>query len=177
MRALAARHGMPQDARRTLDEEVGEMLHFLHSLSAVLWYDAPGLRELIVLEPRWVLDAVTSFARNFSLHDRRELLQIILEELQSLIPRYRALADNGQVELCMSPYAHPIVPLLLDMNSAREAMPDVHLPVTTDYPGGEARARWHLDKGLETFERVFQRKPTGLWPSEGGVSQLLDQSL
>jgi alpha-amylase/alpha-mannosidase (GH57 family) len=75
------------------------------------------------------------------------------------------------VELCMSPYAHPIVPLLLDITSAREAMPDIHLPVTTEYPGGDARAQWHLQKGLESFERVFERKPVGLWPSEGGVSQ------
>ncbi|MDH5170849.1 MAG: glycoside hydrolase family 57 protein, partial [Gammaproteobacteria bacterium] len=103
--------------------------------------------------------------------DRRELLQIVLEQLQSIVPRYRALAERGQVELSMSPYAHPIVPLLLDMESAREAMPGVHLPVVTQYPGGEARVRWHLQQGLATFERVFGRKPAGLWPSEGGVSQ------
>ncbi len=71
----------------------------------------------------------------------------------------------------MSPYAHPMVPLMLDMQSAREAQPDIHLPVSTEYPGGEARARWHLEKGLETFQRVFGRRPVGLWPSEGGVSQ------
>jgi alpha-amylase/alpha-mannosidase (GH57 family) len=110
-------------------------------------------------------------AHNFSLHDRRELLQIVLEQLQSVIPRYRALTDSGQVEISMSPYAHPIVPLLLDMASAREAMPGVHLPVITEYPGGEARARWHMQQGLATMERVFGRKPVGLWPSEGGVSQ------
>ena len=110
-------------------------------------------------------------ATNFTLHERRELLQIILEQMQSLLPRYRELADRGQVELSMSPYAHPIVPLLLDINAAREAMPEVHLPVTTEYPGGAARVDWHLQQGLATFERVFGRRPTGLWPSEGGVSQ------
>ena len=108
---------------------------------------------------------------NFTVHDRRELLQIILDELRSIVPRYRALADRGQVELCMSPYAHPIVPLLLDMESAREAMPEVHLPVNPVYPGGHERSRWHLSKGRETFTRVFGREPAGIWPSEGGVSQ------
>lgn len=110
-------------------------------------------------------------ATNFSLHDRRELLQIILEQLQSIVPRYKALAERGQVELCMSPYAHPIIPLMLDMQSARESIPDVHLPVNTHYPGGAARAQWHIQHGLETFARVFGAKPAGLWPSEGGVSQ------
>jgi alpha-amylase/alpha-mannosidase (GH57 family) len=108
---------------------------------------------------------------NYTVHDRRELLRIVLGEMRSIVPRYRALADGGQVELCMSPYAHPIVPLLLDMESAREAMPDVHLPVNTVYPGGEERARWHLERGRDTFTRVFGREPVGLWPSEGGVSQ------
>jgi alpha-amylase/alpha-mannosidase (GH57 family) len=110
-------------------------------------------------------------ASGYSVHDRRELLQVILEEMRSIIPRYRALADNGQVELCMSPYAHPIVPLLLDMECAREAMPDAPLPVNTSYPGGAERVRWHLQHGLATFERIFGRRPVGLWPSEGGVSQ------
>jgi alpha-amylase/alpha-mannosidase (GH57 family) len=110
-------------------------------------------------------------AQNFSLHDRRELLLIVLEQVQSVVPRYRELAARGQVELSMSPYAHPIVPLLLDMNSAREAMPGVHLPVTTDYPGGEQRSLWHLQRGVATFEKFFGQKPVGLWPSEGGISQ------
>ena len=110
-------------------------------------------------------------AQNFSLHDRRELLLIVLEQVQSVVPRYRELAARGQVELSMSPYAHPIVPLLLDMNSAREAMPGVHLPVTTDYPGGEQRSLWHLQRGVATFEKYFGQKPVGLWPSEGGISQ------
>ncbi|MEZ5501475.1 MAG: glycoside hydrolase family 57 protein [Halioglobus sp.] len=98
-------------------------------------------------------------------------LLVILELLQSLIPRYRKLAEQGKVELSMSPYAHPIIPLLLDMECAREAMPGAHLPVTTDYPGGAARAQWHIDHGVSTFERLFGRKPAGVWPSEGGVSQ------
>ena len=110
-------------------------------------------------------------ACNYNLHERRELLQIILELLRSIVPRYRALAESGQVELCMSPYAHPIVPLLLDLNSAREAMPEAPLPVATNYPGGADRARWHLQQGRETFQRVFGLQPTGIWPSEGGVSQ------
>ncbi len=107
----------------------------------------------------------------YSLHDRRELLQIVMELMESIIPRYRALADGGRVELCMSPYAHPIIPLLLDMESAREAMPNAPLPVNTRYPGGEERSRWHLQRGREVLQRVFGRAPTGLWPSEGGVSQ------
>jgi alpha-amylase/alpha-mannosidase (GH57 family) len=136
----------------------------------LVWYHISWMAESLQRsEVR--LQRLRDKAHNFSLHDRRELLQIVLEQLQSIVPRYRALAERGQVELSMSPYAHPMVPLLLDMESAREAMPGVHLPVATHYPGGKARAHWHMQQGLATFERVFGRRPVGLWPSEGGVSQ------
>ena len=142
--------------------------HFLADL--LVWYHISWMAESVQRTDAR-LQRLRDKGQNFTLHDRRELLQIVLEQLQSIVPRYRALADSGRVELSMSPYAHPIVPLLLDMESARESMPGVHMPVITEYPGGEARARWHLRQGLATFERVFGRKPVGLWPSEGGVSQ------
>ena len=134
------------------------------------WYHLSWIGESVQRgDPR--IRALRDKAVNFSLHDRRELLKIILEQIESVIPRYRKLADSGQVELSMSPYAHPIVPLMLEFNSAREALPDAHLPVSSEYPGGRARAEWHLARGLETFQRVFGRRPAGLWPSEGGISQ------
>jgi alpha-amylase/alpha-mannosidase (GH57 family) len=108
--------------------------------------------------------------KDFTLHDRRQLLELIGELMESVIPRYRALHENGQVELSFTPYAHPITPLLLDLHSAREAMPDVHLPEMQAYQGGLERARWHMEKGLEVFVRCFGFRPQGCWPSEGSVS-------
>jgi len=136
----------------------------------MVWYHLSWMAESLQRRDERI-HRLRDKAQNFNLHDRRELLQIVLEQMETIVPRYRALAKSGRVELSMSPYAHPIIPLMLDMNSAREAMPAVHLPVITEYPGGEERARWHLSKGVATFERIFGRKPVGLWPSEGGVSQ------
>ena len=102
----------------------------------LVWYHLSWMAES-VQRTDTRLQRLRDKAHNFNLHERRELLGIILEQMQSLIPRYRALAERGQVELCMSPYAHPIMPLLLDMCSAREAMPGVPLPVNTQYPGGK----------------------------------------
>ena len=107
---------------------------------------------------------------NFSLHDRRELLALIGELLSGVIDRYTALSDRGQVELSVTPYAHPIVPLMLDIQSAREAMPDAQLPELEFYQGGEARVRWHIREGILVFEHYFHRKPARCWPSEGSVS-------
>ncbi|MEZ5572173.1 MAG: glycoside hydrolase family 57 protein [Halioglobus sp.] len=136
----------------------------------LVWYHLSWMAESVQRSDKRIAQ-LQEKAYNFTLHDRRELLVIILEQIQSVIPRYKALAESGQVELCMSPYAHPIIPLLLDMDSAREALPDIHLPIATEYPGGVARSRWHLKNGLEVFARLFGVKPIGIWPSEGGVSQ------
>jgi len=106
----------------------------------------------------------------FSADDRRALVQAIGDLVGSTISRYRKLAEDGKVELSVTPYAHPIVPLLLELNSAREAMPDVALPDVADYPAGEPRARWHIRKGIEVFKRHFGFAPKGCWPSEGAIS-------
>ncbi len=110
---------------------------------------------------------------------RRQLLELIGYVLADIIPRYRELSESGRVELSFTPYAHPIMPLLLDIESAREAMPEVVLPEHVAYPDGEGRVRWHIERGLEVFERHFGFRPQGCWPSEGAVStatlRLLDE--
>ncbi len=103
--------------------------------------------------------------------DRRALLEIIADLIGGVIPRYRALAECGQVELSFTPHAHPILPLLLDFESAHEGLPHAPLPEARSYPGGEERAHWHIQRGLETFRAHFGFAPQGCWPAEGGVSE------
>jgi alpha-amylase/alpha-mannosidase (GH57 family) len=83
------------------------------------------------------------------------------------------------VELSVTPYGHPILPLMLDFRAAREALPDAELPTTREYPGGDDRASWHIARALQVFTHAFGVRPRGCWPSEGGVSArtlaLLDQ--
>lgn len=135
----------------------------------LVWYHLAWLGETVKRHDARVKRLMDKEA-SFSLHDRRELLEIIADIVCGIIARYRALAERGQVELSVNPYAHPIVPLLLDLGSAREAMPDVPLPLQPHYPGGEERARQQIQHGIATFQRYFGFKPTGCWPSEGSVS-------
>lgn len=115
----------------------------------------------------------------YTLHDRRELLAVIGDLLAGVVARYHALAESRRVELSATPYAHPILPLLLDFSSAREAIPDVKLP-TGAYPNGKERVAWHLREARARHARHFGREPIGCWPSEGSISMatldLLSQS-
>lgn len=106
----------------------------------------------------------------YSLHDRRTLMTVIGELLSGVIDRYANLARQGKVEISVTPYAHPIVPLLLDIKSARQAMPDVPLPNVEAYPGGADRCEWHMREAINTCQQYFGFRPSGCWPSEGSVS-------
>ena len=136
----------------------------------ITWYHLAWLAETTRADDERCKQLIEK-GRGFTLHERLLLLRIVLEQLESIVPRYRKLAENGQIELSVTPYSHPILPLMLDFNSAREAMPDIRLPDSQSYPDGEARCRWHMEHGLRLFEQCFGFRPKGCWPSEGAVSQ------
>ena len=52
-----------------LNDELRAMLQFFHGLNAVLWYDSAELRNLVVLDPQWIIDAVCAFIRDFQHRD------------------------------------------------------------------------------------------------------------
>jgi alpha-amylase/alpha-mannosidase (GH57 family) len=106
----------------------------------------------------------------FELPDRERLLAELGEALRRLIPRYRALADRGQIELSCTPANHPLAPLLLDFKSAREAWPESPLPHAPEYPGGRTRVEAHLSAARVSHEQRFGREAAGLWPAEGALS-------
>jgi len=145
-------------------------------IDLLVWFHLAWMGETVRrsdLRIRMLIDK----GAGYSSQDRTQLLTVIGELCANVIPRYRALAQRGQVELSMTPYAHPIMPLLLDIKSAHEAMPEAPLPGCEFYPGGEERVRWHIDKGMEVFEEFFGFKPTGCWPSEGSISERTVQVL
>ncbi|MEZ5458147.1 MAG: glycoside hydrolase family 57 protein [Steroidobacteraceae bacterium] len=133
-----------------------------------VWYHLAWLGETVRREdPR--VAALESRSLSYSAEDRRGLLELIGGILAGVLPRYRALAQDGRVELAVTPYGHPILPLLFDLHVARESQPGAELPRHRRYPGGPARAAWHVEEGLRVFERHFGFRPTGCWPAEGAV--------
>ena len=66
---LAARCGMPHKPQTmSLEREVDVMLGYMHSLGTVLWFDLPRLRELVVIDPQWIVDGISLVIRNFGIH-------------------------------------------------------------------------------------------------------------
>lgn len=95
---------------------------------------------------------------NFTEEDKKLVLSRQRETMAELIPLYKKLAADGQIEISTTPYYHPILPIL--------------------YSGGTGQgfdfkedASMHVEKAVKLCEEVFGTKPKGMWPAEGSVSQ------
>jgi alpha-amylase/alpha-mannosidase (GH57 family) len=108
--------------------------------------------------------------RHYSEADKTRLLEIQHEIVKQIIPMHRELAERGQIELTTTPYYHPIIPLLLDKRSSKEAMPGVELPRSSrsNYPED---AETHVARAVASHRERFGSSPKGMWPSEGSVCQ------
>jgi len=133
-----------------------------------VWSNLTWMHEL-AFEQDAELREFRDKGRGWSEAEKNWLLDKQREILRRIVPLHRELAESGQVELTCTPFYHPILPLLWDKRSAREAMPHCELPKHLDSYAEDARV--HLQRGVEFHEQVFGRKPQGLWPSEGSVSQ------
>ncbi|HLP87190.1 MAG TPA: glycoside hydrolase [Nostocaceae cyanobacterium] len=106
--------------------------------------------------------------KDFTLSDRQRIYSKQREILSRIIPQHRKMQAAGQLEVTTTPYTHPILPLLADINCGRVAVPQMTLP--------HHRFQWaediprHLHKAWDLYKNRFGIEPRGLWPSEQSVS-------
>jgi alpha-amylase/alpha-mannosidase (GH57 family) len=105
--------------------------------------------------------------RLFTESEKVQLLELSRKIAGGVVPRWKKLAEQGRVEITCSPLYHAILPLLVDTDSARRAMPNVALPPRFQHPED---AREQVVRGLARAELDFGARPVGMWPSEGSVS-------
>jgi alpha-amylase/alpha-mannosidase (GH57 family) len=138
----------------------------------VTWYHLGWTGETVRRSSETVTRLMSKSER-FTREDRAELFKVLGDLVAGLIPRYRKLAESGRVELSTTPDHHPLAPLLINLQGAREAMPGADLPRAREYPGGTARVTRQLRDALASHERRFGERPVGVWPAEGAVSAAL----
>ncbi len=116
-----------------------------------------------------LIAALRARGRGFTAEDKRALFARHQAFLTDVIPRWRRLYDAEQIEISITPYYHPILPLVCDLRSALEALPDLRLPATAFRHPEDAT--FQLSRGMEAFASAFGRKAIGGWPSEGAISE------
>ncbi len=131
-----------------------------------VWYNLSWCGRELRRDP----DIARLFAkgRGFTEEEKRSLLERQIAFAGRILPLYRELNEAHGIELSVSPYYHPILPLLCDSRSAREALPGVPLPVEPfSYPADAAE---QILRARQRFHEVFGNEAQGMWPSEGSVS-------
>lgn len=134
----------------------------LQVLSQIAWFD-----EYFLHEPE--IAALVSKGRGYSPADQGAVLEWQKRILAAVIPAHAAAAQNGSIEISTSPYYHPILPLLCDTNQGAVSVAGLPLP-SARYRHPED-AKEQLKRGLDLHEQVFGKRPVGVWPSEGSVSE------
>jgi alpha-amylase/alpha-mannosidase (GH57 family) len=104
--------------------------------------------------------------RGFTEDEKREVLELQRTAVRHIVPLYRRLMEQGQIELTTTPFYHPILPLVIDTDINRRARPDLPMPARFHAPDDAAA---QLQQAVDFHHQTFGRPPNGLWPSEGSV--------
>ena len=134
----------------------------LQVLSQLAWFDE------IYLSSDEAVRGLVGKQRGYTEEDKLVVRKKEVEVFNVTLEEYRNASERGQIELSTSPFYHPILPLLCDSNIAAESHPGVRLPRHAYRHPEDAFEQ--LKAAIQLHEEVFGRRPTGLWPSEGSVS-------
>lgn len=105
----------------------------------------------------------------FNEEDKKALAEKQIEVMRLIIPKYRQMQDEGRIELSVTPFYHPILPLLCDTEIARAANRSVKLPKNRFARPEDAAHQ--IKAAAQYYRDKFGAYPEGMWPSEGSVSE------
>ena len=106
---------------------------------------------------------------HFTEEEKSQLLALYDEVIGEVSDLYRTMEATGDIEISVTPYAHPILPLLCGTATAREATAGIQLPTAAFKHPEDARLQVRL--GLDFVSEKLGKKARGMWPSEGSVSE------
>ncbi len=144
----------------TLDMFTDQEYSDLMALFNLAWFDSsyknkyPALRKLF------------KKGKNYTTDDRRAIIEIQRDIIRKIIPAYKKFTKKNRIEITTSPYYHPILPILLDINGIKKSFTD-DLPVELKM---ELDAKLQTELALDRIEELFGKRPKGIWPSEHCVS-------
>jgi len=90
--------------------------------------------------------------------------------LRHILPLHRQLQERGQIEVSVTPYGHPILPLLMDTGLATLDRSGATLPARFAHPED---AEAHVAMAITFYREWFGREPRGMWPAEGAVAEAI----
>ncbi len=133
----------------------------LQILSQLAWID-----EIYQQNDALIRDLAAK-QRGYTREDQLALWNKHQELLGRILGAHKDAQDRGQVELTTSPFYHPILPLLCDSDIGAESNPHSQSPRRFRHADD---ARMQIERAVQLHSEVFGRRPAGMWPPEGSVS-------
>jgi alpha-amylase/alpha-mannosidase (GH57 family) len=139
------------------------------------YVDLQVLFNLAWVDPDWLaqepLASLVAKGRDYAEADKEVLFQEHQRLIAEVVPLHKKLQDAGQIEVTMTPYTHPILPLITDTDLAKLAISDIDLPEGRFMQPEDAVEQVKL--GVELYEDHFGQAPRGMWPAEGSVAEAI----
>ncbi len=137
------------------------------------YFDILALFNLVWIDPMFrntdpALQSLWEKQKDYTLADRQQILSIQRTLIQDILPTYKLAQEQGQIEVTTTPYYHPILPLLLDTESAHRAMPSATLPKPAFQHAADAV--WQVQAAYTQYQNLFGIPPKGVWPAEQSIS-------
>lgn len=143
------------------DQEYSDLMAWFN----LVWFDPTYASKYPLLKK------LLKKRKNYTLEDRINIIELQREIIRKIIPTYKKFVKQGKIEVTTSPYYHPILPILLDINSIPVANKE-NLPANLVL---EEDAQIQINEALDRVEELIGKRPRGIWPSEHCVSaQMLD---
>ncbi len=144
------------DVNAFTDQEYSDLM----ALFNMVWFDPVYVKDYPLLKK------LLKKGKNYTYEDRCTIIEMQRDIIRKIIPTYKDFVERGKVEVTTSPYYHPILPILLDINSAnisnKEGLPS-NLKMSLD-------AKMQTEAALDRIEELIGVRPRGIWPSEHCIS-------
>jgi alpha-amylase/alpha-mannosidase (GH57 family) len=136
-------------------------------LDLQVWYNMVWVGEYSKYDQPF--KTILEKGRDFTEGDKISLLDGQFQILRKIIPAHVRAQERAQIEVCFSPFYHPILPLLCDTDVARQTTSSTVFPQPAFRHPEDAEAQ--IKSAIEHYEHTFGRSPMGMWPPEGSVSK------
>lgn len=157
------RHISPEEMPNALKRFTAQDYTDLQTLFNLAWLD-PIYREK---DPQ--LKELVKKGGYYSKNDKRLILDKQLEIIRHVIPTYKKMQNDGIIEISVSPFYHPILPLLCESDIAKVSSPEIKLPKASFHHPEDAK--YQITEAVKFYTERFGRPPKGIWPPEGSVSE------
>lgn len=160
---LTGSHQNGQAVKKLIKNLADQDFTDLQVCSSLVWFHP------LIIERDKELQSLRQKGRNYTEDDKKLMVQKQMHYLAEIIPLHKRLQDSGQIEITTTPFYHPILPLLCNMNSTLQAMPNAALPAV-DQKALFEDARWQMAEAMKFYREHFGTEAKGIWPSEGSVA-------